>query len=84
MLLLNLHVYMAHYMVYILIVSLLFIQLNGQTALHLAAAEGEVDVVRLLIEAEAEVDTQTKVNVYFLCTDMYGRKLLTGPCYVRE
>ena len=36
---------------------------NGGTALHLAAQEGKVDVVRLLLtEAQALVNIQTKVH----------------------
>ena len=35
---------------------------DGWTALHLAAQEGKVDVVRLLTEAQARVNIQTKVN----------------------
>ena len=35
---------------------------NGFTALHMAAQEGKVDVVRLLIDAEAHIDMQ--INVY--------------------
>ena len=34
---------------------------DGFTALHLAAQEGKVDVVRLLTQAEAQVSTETKV-----------------------
>ena len=34
---------------------------NGVTALHLAAQEGKVDVVRLLTEAQAQVNIRTKV-----------------------
>ena len=34
---------------------------DGCTALHLAAQEGKVDVVRLLIDDEAQVNIQTKV-----------------------
>ena len=34
---------------------------DGWTALHLAAQEGKVDVVRLLIDAEAQVHIQNKV-----------------------
>ena len=34
---------------------------NGWTALHLAAQEGKVDVVRLLTEAQAQVNTQEEV-----------------------
>ena len=35
---------------------------DGVTALHLAAQEGKVDVVRLLTEAQAQVDIQTEVH----------------------
>ena len=35
---------------------------NGATALHLAAQEGKVDVVRLLTEAQAQVNIQTEVH----------------------
>ena len=35
---------------------------NGWTALHLAAREGKVDVVRLLTEAQAQVNIQTEVH----------------------
>ena len=35
---------------------------DGWTALHLAAQEGKVDVVRLLTEAQAQVNIQTKVH----------------------
>ena len=34
---------------------------SGWSALHLAAQEGNVDVVRLLTEAKAHVNTQTEV-----------------------
>ena len=34
---------------------------NGWTALHLAAQEGKVDVVRLLTEAQAQVNIQAEV-----------------------
>ena len=36
---------------------------DGRTALYLAAHEGTVDVVRLLTEAEARVNLQTKVRI---------------------
>ena len=39
---------------------------NGWTALHLAAQEGKVDVVRLLTEAQAQVNIRTKVKVMFV------------------
>ena len=35
---------------------------DGWTALHLAAQEGKVDVVRLLTEAQAQVNIQTEVH----------------------
>ena len=35
---------------------------NGWTALHLAAQKGKVDVVRLLTEAQAQVNIQTEVH----------------------
>ena len=41
------------------------IQHGLRTALHLAVEEGRVDVVRLLIEAKAQVDTQTKVILVY-------------------
>ena len=34
---------------------------NGWTALHMAAQEGKVDVVRLLTEARAQLDIQSEV-----------------------
>ena len=34
---------------------------DGWTALHLAAQEGKVDVVRLLTEAQAHINMQTEV-----------------------
>ena len=35
---------------------------DGWTALHLAAQEGKVDVVRLLTEAQAQVNIQSEVH----------------------
>ena len=46
-------------------VTVFYIQLHGRTALHLAAEEGRVDVVRLLIEAKAQVNIQTKVILVY-------------------
>ena len=40
---------------------------DGWTALHLAAQEGKVDVVRLLTESRALVNIQTEVHLYKLC-----------------
>ena len=34
---------------------------DGWTAFHLAAQEGRIDVVRLLIEAQAQVNTKDEV-----------------------
>ena len=43
-------------------ISCVFVCLqDGTTALHLAAQEGKVDVVRLLTEAQALVNIQTQV-----------------------
>ena len=43
---------------------------EGRTALHLAAQEGKVDVVRrLLTEAQALVNIQTKVHTPFLMSN---------------
>ena len=36
---------------------------EGETALHLAAQGGKVDVVRLLTEAQAQVNIQTEVYI---------------------
>ena len=35
---------------------------DGCTAFHMAAQEGKVDVVRLLTEAQAQVNIQAKVH----------------------
>ena len=37
---------------------------DGWTALHMAAQEGRVDVVRLLTEAQANLNIQTKVHTH--------------------
>ena len=37
---------------------------DGWTALHLAAQEGKVDVVRLLTESQAQVNIQTEVYIH--------------------
>ena len=39
-------------------------QQDGWTALHLAAQGGKIDVIKLLIEAEAYVNMQSKVYTY--------------------
>ena len=46
-----------------------FCSQRGWTALHLAAQEGKIDVVRLLTEAKAKVNIQTKVYMhnYIIC-----------------
>ena len=41
---------------------------DGLTALHLAAQEGRVDVVRLLTEAQAQVNIQDEVCIYTMGT----------------
>ena len=55
------------YMHFVLFIVCLCSQ-NGATALHLAAREGRVDVVRLLTEAEAQVNIQDKVHVQLRVT----------------
>ena len=42
--------------------TLCFCPQDGWTALHLAAQEGKVDVVRLLTEAKAHINIQTEVH----------------------
>ena len=45
---------------------------DGRTTLHMAAQEGKVDVVRLLLtEAQALVNIQTKVHSHHITTDPY-------------
>lgn len=54
-----------------------FCSQDGWTALHLAAQEGRIDVVRLLIEAQAQVNVQSEVHSsnytdlpsHYWCTD---------------
>ena len=49
---------------------------EGWTALHLAAQEGKVDVVRLLLtEAQALVNIQTKVYSHHITTDDWSTAL---------
>ena len=43
-------------------------QQNGWAALHLAAQEGRADVVRLLAEAGANINFQTKVYIAIYTT----------------
>ena len=38
---------------------------DGWTALHLAAQEGKVDVVRLLTEAQVQINIQTEVHTLY-------------------
>ena len=40
---------------------------NGATALHMAAQEGKVDVVRLLTEAGAQLNIRTEVQHCYSC-----------------
>ena len=48
-----------------------FCSQDGCTALHLAAEEGQVDVVRLLTESQAQVHIQTEVHVILFTTSCY-------------
>ena len=51
---------------------------DGWTALHLAAQEGRVDVVRLLTESHAKINKQTEVYVYIhICYMPYVYASLT-------
>ena len=43
---------------------------DGQTALHMAAQEGRVDVVRLLTEAKANVNIQDAVHTMYTVSPM--------------
>ena len=52
---------------------------DGWTALHVAAAEGRVDVARLLTESQAQVNIQTEVHVH-LCWST-GLDSVTYICY---
>ena len=52
---------------------------DGVTALSLAAQEGKVEVVRVLIEAKALVNLQTKVHVYTVQT-MEGLGMMNVVC----
>ena len=49
--------------------KVVFCTQNGFTALHKAAQEGNVDVVRLLMEAKAHVNIQTEVHVHTLSNE---------------
>ena len=49
---------------------------DGWTALHLAAQEGKVDLVRLLLtEAQALVNIQTKVHSHHIMTSDWSTAL---------
>ena len=48
---------------YIVTANVCFIQ-NGETPLMTASFEGHVDIVRILIEAQAQVNTQKEVCCY--------------------
>ena len=49
---------------------------DGWTALHLAAQEGKVDVVRLLLtEAQALVNIQTEVHSHHIMTSDWSTAL---------
>lgn len=55
---------------------------NGFTPLHLAAQEGHVDMVSLLLEHEADVNCRAKVNVFLYCRVIYLIYLLNSvECY---
>ena len=53
---------------------------DGWTALHLAAQEGKVDVVRLLTEAQAQMNIQTEVHIH-TCIYHY---VMSNDCSVKQ
>lgn len=53
--------------------TLCFCPQKGETALHEAASSGEIDVVRVLIEAKAKVNIESKV-----CTLYYHMHPVIG------
>ena len=70
----------------------MFLSQNGWTALHLAAQEGQVGVVRLLTEAKARVNIQTVVCIYtiaylyrpYFLSDDRGDIIHTHTCIYME
>lgn len=46
------------------------VDVNNSTSLHLAAANGDVDMAVLLLEREAHVDAQDRVTIGFYFTLM--------------
>ena len=57
---------------------------DGWTALHLAAQEGKVDVLRLLLtEAQALVNIQTKVHSHHITTDDWSTALSSSLLHAR-
>ena len=53
----------------------MFLSQGGWTALHMAAQEGQVDVVRLLTEARAHVNIQDEVYTLFLIAECINARL---------
>ena len=57
---------------------------DGWTALHLAAQEGKVDVVRLLLtEAQALVNIQSKVHSHHITTNDWSTALSSSLLHAR-
>ena len=57
---------------------------DGWTALHLAAQEGKVDVVRLLLtEAQALINIQNKVHSHHIMTDDWSTALSSSLLHAR-
>ena len=55
---------------------------DGATALHMAAQEGKVDVVRLLLtEAQALVNIQTEVHSHHIMTNDWSTALSFSLLY---
>ena len=54
---------------------------DSWTALHMAAQEGKVDLVRLLTEAQAQINIQTEVQYIHTCGIMYAYTVLVQCAY---
>ena len=50
-----------------MIISLLYTYKVGDTALHLGAINGHIDVVGVLLEAGADINAETNVSICITC-----------------
>ena len=73
------HNYLVKSIVVLDELTVCFCPQDGWTALHLAAQEGKVDVVRLLTEAKAHVNIQTEVHTlcHIWSTDLDSHLILS-------